>query len=295
MPSAQSGTARLLKSLAFIVALGLVCCLGLKLLGPRHHPQPEARPKTAAPQPLALAAATNRMLKAEPVAPGTLISAEEVLGKLDAWMASHPNYHAVVESAIFGGGVVGKMEVFAYTNGTAGTTVKVRADIFVPQAVKFQAQKENGKLRVFFPRSGQLIEPDNASLSGSVPGAALDHSGMAALLKLARNSFAEASADLRVVTLVVSAEVLKLSGFSGDVYLSIRTDLEGRLLGLEEQSQGLRIVTTMRYLSFDRDRGTQEAPSLAPGMVATTGKPLEQAMDEEARLTMNKPLLGTKI
>jgi len=81
---------------------------------------------------------------------------------------------------------------------------------------------------------------------------------------------------------------------TGDIYLSFRTDINGQLLGMEEQAQGTRIISRMRYVTFDKALVIRSAPSLPTNLVAT-GKSLQQAMQDEARLVMNKPLVGIKI
>ncbi|PWU18827.1 MAG: hypothetical protein C5B50_08135 [Verrucomicrobia bacterium] len=229
------------------------------------------------------------------VPPGTSISAEDVLNKLGAWVGSHPNFHALFETTVFGGGVISKMDMFAFTNAGAGETIKVKADFFLPKVLQFQAQKENGKVLVYFPLSRLLLQPDLPSTLGSLPTLAASSSGIGALLNMSKNTFAEASADLRVVTLTLNTEALKLPPMSGDIYLSIRTDMNGQLLGMEQQAMGSRVITTVRYLTFDKAQVVQAAPSLPAGLVAVTGKSLKEAMDEEARLVLNKPLTGNKI
>ncbi len=225
-----------------------------------------------------------------PLPPGTVVSAPEVLARLDNWILAHPSYHAMVETSVFGGGVVGRMDVFAYDDGAAGQTVRVKAVLFLPQQLIFIAERQHGKVQVYFPRSGQLIQPDSSSMMLSLPGLAANETGMTALLKLARNTFAEASEDLRVVTFVVNADSLKLPLMSGDIYLSVRTDMDGRLLGMEEEAQGVRVISTMKYLSFDKEAVARGAPSLPAGKTTVAVKTFQKAMEEEARLVMNKPL-----
>ena len=273
--------------LAILAVAGAVCVVGVRANRSRHPaPAPASQNQS---QPASVSQASP-----EPAVPGTPVSAEEVLGKLGTWVAAHPNCHSVIETSILGGGMLGRMEVFAWTNGVDKETVKVKANIYLPQALQFEAQNENGKVQVYFPRSGQMIEPDLSSALLSMPSFAANRPGIEALLKVAKNTFAEASADLRVVTLVLSAESLKLPFMTGDIYLSFRTDINGQLLGMEEQAQGTRIISRMRYVTFDKALVIRSAPSLPTNLVAT-GKSLQQAMQEEARLVMNKPLVGTKI
>lgn len=272
-----------------VTALGVLALIGFHLARTRH---PVAAQSKAKGNNLAAPAVLSSVPK--PLPPGTLVSAPEVLARLDNWILAHPNYHAIVETSVFGGGVVGRMDIFAYDNGTTGQTVKVKAVLFLPQELSFIAQRQHGKLQVYFPRSGQLIEPDSSSMMLSVPEMAANETGMTALLKLARNTFAEASEDLRVVTFVVNANSLKLPLLSGDIYLSVRTDMEGRLLGMEEEAQGVRVISKMTYLSFDKAAVTRGAPSLPAGKLTVAAKTFQKAMEEEARLVMNKPL-STKI
>ncbi len=275
-------------ALAAVVALGL---LATRL--ERRSPAPLA--PAPQPQTRAVSPTSGGVPAVGPVAPGTAVSAEEVLGRLGGWIAAHPNCQSVIETSVFGGGTISKLEIFAYTNALAEPTVKIKADIFLPQALQLEAQNDKGRLRVYFPRSGRLVEPDLSGAMLSLPAYAADQSSMTALLKLARTTFAEASADLRVATLALDAQALRLPFMSGDIYLSFRTDLDGKLLGIEEQAQATRIISTVRYVTFDREQIMRRAPSLPLDKVAVLGKTLQQAMEEEGRLIMNKPLTGTRI
>jgi hypothetical protein len=289
-PPRRSGPVVLLSTL---VALAVVAWIGWRISLARHalpEPQKQAAAQAGSSVPQVSTTATTP----QPVAPGTSISAAEVLHTLGAWVAEHPNVHSIIETSIFGGGLISKMDVFAYTNDVEGEIVRVKADIRLPQAVQFQAQNSNGKVQIFFPRSGQLIEPDISGMLASMPTLAANGPGVGALLKLARTTFAESSADLRVVTLVIDTEALHLPFTSGDIYLSFRTDINGKLLGIEEQAQGTRVISTMHYVTFDKAQVMHDAPSMPPSVVVT-GKSFQQALEEEARLVMNKPLVGTKI
>ncbi len=227
-----------------------------------------------------------------PVAPGTVISAEEVLDQLDAWLTENPNYHALVESALPSGTVMARMDVFAYTDATNGRVFRMKAQMFLPQALQYQAQKQNGKLEVYFPRTDQLIEADTAKMLAAMPALAANQSGMKGLLKLARSSFAEASADLRVATLVLNTKALNMDDM-GDIYLSFRTNDKGKLLGIDQKAHGQRVITTLKYLSFDRDLVLRDAPAMPAGRVAVTNKSFQAAMQEEFLHTTKTQ--GTKI
>ncbi len=273
------------------LAVAAAAWLGLKW-GPSAHHAPA--PPPAATHGLG-ASSAGQAVASHPVPPGTAITAEEVLGRMDSWMSAHPNCHSVIETSVFGGGTISRVEVFSFTNVLGERSVRVKADILLPQPVQLQAQNENGKVQVYFPRSGRLLEPDISGMVLSMPGYAAEQSGINTLLKLARNSFAEASADLRVATLALNAESLKLPYLTGDIYLSFRTDLEGKLLGVEQQAQGSRIISKVRYVTFDRELVMRHAPVLPADKVALTGKSLQQAMEEELRLSINKPLIGSRI
>jgi hypothetical protein len=277
-----------------VIIVGLICWIGLRIGGYWHAsgPEPLTNVVRAAQSPSAKvpSLATNPGI----VPPGTAISSEEVLDKLTLWLAQNPNYHALVETTLPSGTVMGRMDVFAYTNATNGEILGMKDKMFLPQAIEFQGQKKNGKLVVYFPGIDQLIEADTTKMLASMPAMAGNQSGMKGLLKLARSSFAEASADLRVATLVLSAETLNLPETSGDIYLSVRTNDRGKLLSVEEQAQGQRLISTVKYLTFDRDTVMREAPVLPVGRVAVTNKTLQAAMKEEALQVLNKHL-GTKI
>ena len=293
MPTVDSKPRRRSSPIILLLALlliGTVCFVGLKVA----KRQPQSQSSAANTQPATLAPAIKLADAPKPAEPGTLISADEVLGKLDTWIAAHPNYHATYVTAFANGAVMSKMDVFAYTNAPTGEIVKIKADVFLPQTLQFLAKKENGKLQVYFPRSNQLIEPDTAKMLLSLPAAVANQSGMKAMAKLAKFTFAEASADLQVVTLLLNNHALNLPDNAGDVFLSIRSNNEGKLLGMGVQAQGEHMVLTVKYLTFDRNLVSQEAPNLPAGKVAVTNKTLEKAMQEEARLIMDKPL-GTKI
>jgi len=274
--------------------LGVFCLIALKVVGYWHGSRTEPVGNTVQANPAPLVSATNAAAATSPAPPGTLISAEQVLDKLDTWLAKNPNYHALVESALPSGTVMGRMNVFAYTEATHGQVVRMKAEVFLPQAIQYQAQKQNGKLEVYFPRSDQLIEADTTKMLATMPAIAANQSGLKGLLKLAHRSFAEASADLRVVTLVLNAEALNLPDTGGDIYLSLRTSDQGKLLGVEQQAHGQRLITTVKYLSFDRDGVARDAPAMPVGRVAVTNVTLQAAMKEEALHVMNKRL-GKKI
>jgi hypothetical protein len=227
-------------------------------------------------------------------APGTLVSAESVLDKLEKWTTSNPNYHAFMHTTFPNGSLISRIEVFTYTNATKGSVVRIKGQVLVPQEVTFQAEKENGKLQVYFPKTDQLIAADTAKMMAAMPAMMSSPSGIKSLLKLARNTFAEASADLEVVTMVMAPEALGMPTNNGEAYLSVRIDNQGRLLGTEQQAQGMRVISTMQYLSFDHDLVARGSPALPSGKTARTDKTLQKAMEEEARAMINKPL-GTKI
>lgn len=295
MPPESKQPSRRFRPLIFFTALAVICVATYKLTRPQA--QRSETPKTVAqaahPAPPVLSAPRSNPLP-QPAIPGTKISAEEVLDKLDKWLAENPNYHAIVETTFPNGNMLGKLDVFTYTNGAAGTVVRMKGEILAPQSVQFQAQKQNGKLQVYFPKTNRLIEPSSTNLLGSIPGLGPNPVGMKPLLKLARSTFAEASADLEVATLVISSESLKLPETSGDIYLSVRINSQGRLLGIEEAAQGQRIISKIKYLSFDRALVARTAPTLPVGKVVVSDKTLQDAMKDEARTVINKPL-GTKI
>ena len=107
--------------LAGVLLLAILAAVGVKLAS---RPEP-AKPAPQASEP---APATNVAAAALPP-PGTLITAEEVLDKLDQWNLAHPNSRSVYTTAFPNGTVISKMEYFAYTNGTNSATVKVNAQI----------------------------------------------------------------------------------------------------------------------------------------------------------------------
>lgn len=303
---ADSSPPKRLRPLRFIlalVALSLVC-IGLVELWPKGKPERQPVADTAKPTAPVASAATSAPAPATATAaksvwPGTPVSPQQVLEDMGHWRAEHPNMHAVVETSSATGTVLARVEVFARTNGAGAETVNVKSDVFLPaapQPMQFQAQVENGKLRAYFPRSNQVIEMDSSSATITVPGmAAGSQAAVTDLLKFARTSFGEASADLRVVTMVLSPEALNLPAAPSDIYLSLRTDMQGKLLGTETVTPGTRVVSTMRYVSFDRDQVVHDAPAFPTGKVPTAGKSFQSAMEEEARLVMNKSIAGTKI
>lgn len=230
----------------------------------------------------------------KPAAPGTLISAESVLTKVDKWMAEHPNYHVVAVSAFPNGTIMGKMEVFAYTNAAAGNVTAISAQVFLPQSVDFVGVKKDGKFKVYFPRTDQLVEEDLSKAMTSVPVLA-GASGFKALLKVAKNSYAEASADMEVATLVLNSQALKLGDMpSTDIFLSVRASNRGELMALDEQTGAGHIATTMQYVTFDLPTIAHEAPVLPAGKTVKTNKTVQQALQDEMRLVSSKQL-GNKI
>jgi hypothetical protein len=292
MPSSDSKppVARPLLIVLALIVLGAVIVVGLKLTGHIGQTQSnQVQVVTAPSQP-----ASNATTAAQSVFPGTPISAATVLEAIDQWLAQHPNYHSSVETVLPSGTVMGKMDVYGYVDGTNGEVVRMKAQMMVPEAVDYQAEKENGKLDVYFPKTDQLIEPDMSKMLVTMPALAANQSGLKGLLKLAKSSFAESSEDLRVATMVFSAEALHLPDTSGDVYISLRSDNEGKLLGVEEQAQGQRLLTVIKYLSFDRDLVMRDAPAFPVGKVAVTNKTLQAAMKEEI-LSMGSKPLRTKI
>jgi hypothetical protein len=283
MPSTDSEPPRSRRPIVValaVVVLGVLSLIGLRLGG--HFPGSQTAPlgSTVEANKNNLASATNVAAAPGPVSPGTVISSEVVLDKLDAWMAEHPNYHALVESALPSGTVMARMDVFTYMDGTNGRVFRMKAQMFMPQAIQYQAQRKNGKLEVYFPKSDQLIEADTAKMLAAMPALAANQSGMKGLLKLARSSFAEGSADLRVVTLVLNTKALNMDDM-GDIYLSLRTDDQGKLLGIDQKAHGQRVITTLKYISFDRDLVSRDAPNLPAGKVAVTNKSFQAAMQEE--------------
>jgi hypothetical protein len=275
------------------IALGVLLSAGLialKVGGYFQRPQPA--PVVSA---VRIAPTTNNVVvTSKPVAPGTAISAESVLDSVDKWLAQHPTYHAYIETSLPSGTVMSKMDVYAYVDGTNGQIARMKSVMFLPQQIEYRMQKQNGKLEAYFPNTDQLVEEDVSKLLLSMPVLAANGSSVKGLLKLARSSFAEASADLRVVTVVVNAAALQLKDTSGDFYLSLRSDDEGKPLGVEEQAWGQRAICKIKYLSFDRDAVAFNAPAMPAGKVVNANKTLQQAMKEEILQAVNKRL-GMKI
>jgi hypothetical protein len=236
--------------------------------------------------------ATNVVLNPKMVAPGTMVTAEAVLDKMDQWHVQHPNYHSILTSVNPKGAMISKMEVFSYTNGNNDTIVKFKGQVFaLTPNLEFQGFKENGKLRVYFPRSGQLIEPDTTEDLLFMPNMPGKYSSAKDLLKVARSSFAEASADMEVATLAVKSETVKVpTALTGDIYISFRINTEGKLLGIEEQAQGQQITSNMKYLSFDREVVMRDSPVQPTGITITTNKTLMKTMQEEVQNAAAKPL-----
>jgi hypothetical protein len=295
MPKTESNPPRGASARIIVFAVaGLlgICLIGLYLGGYFHGSQPVQQTEVAGTP--VQTAPPSPVPAPGPAAPGTVVTAGEVLDKLDAWLKKNPNYHALVETTLPNGAVMGRMDVFALAGSASGQVLRISAQMFLPQMLRYQAKKQNGKLDVYFPVSDQLVEADAAKMIATLPTVAANQTGVKGLLKMAKSSFAEASADLRVVTMVFNAETLNLPETSGDIYLSLRTNDQGKLLGVEEQAQGQRLITSVKYVSFDRDLIAREAPELPAGKVAVTNKTLQAAMKEEALHIINKPL-GTKI
>jgi hypothetical protein len=298
MPSANSQPPRPYR--AILIFLGVVVIAVAIIVALRTSQNHKARSDKAAGNNLQPGADTNTFgptnvaVVPHAVAPGTLVSAGSVLDKLEKWMTNNPNYHAFMHTTFPNGSLISRMEVFTYTNSTKGAVVRIKGEVLVPQAVTFQAEKENGKLQVYFPKTDQLIAPDTAKMMGAMPALTSTASGIKSLLKLSRTTFAEASADMEVVTMVLGPEALGMPTNSGEAYLSVRIDNQGRLLGTEQQAQGMRVISTMQYLSFDHDLVARGSPALPTGKTARTDKTLQKAMEEEAQAMINKPL-RTKI
>jgi hypothetical protein len=229
-----------------------------------------------------------------PATPDTNITAASVLDALDQWLAQHKNFHAQIELSLPSGTIMGKMDVYSVTEGASGETVRLKAEMYLPQKMQYQAQKKNGKLVAYFPHTDQLVEEELTNMVAAMPALPVSHSDLKSLLKLSRSSFAEASPEARVVTMVINMDSLHLSDTSGDVYVSLRTDNQGKLLGTEEQLQGQRLITKINFLSFDRDAVAASAPDLPGGKTARTNITVQAAMKAEILSTFNKPI-GIKI
>jgi len=160
--------------------------VGVKLVSSRPAP---ANPAPSASQ---SSSATNVAVLPGPPAPGTVVSPEEVLDKLDRWNVAHPNCHSIFTTVYPNGSVVSKMEIFSYTNLTAGATVKLSGQTFDPE-LQFIGVRENGRMRFYFPRDQRLIEMEMKRDQFFMPTLPLKISKASDLLKQARSSFAEAS------------------------------------------------------------------------------------------------------
>ncbi|HZV36455.1 MAG TPA: hypothetical protein VFB72_17900 [Verrucomicrobiae bacterium] len=299
MPSADSkktSGSQFIRILLTLSVLGIIAVLSYEWV--TSHQQKDSQKSVATNHVIvqqrvpAVVAMTNS--GPAPAAPGTPISAESVLAKVDKWVAEHPNYHVAAVTAFPNGTIMGKMDVFAYTNATAGKVTALSAQLFLPQAIGFVGVKKDGKFLVYFPDTDQLVQQDLNQAMAAVPALA-GASGFKALLKVAKNSYAEASADLEVATLVLNSQTLKLGDLpSTDIYLSIRSNNQGQLLGLDQQTGAGHIMTTMQYVSFDLPTIAHEAPMLPAGKTVVTNKTVQQALQDEMRLVSRKPL-GKKI
>ncbi len=278
-----------------LIAFGLVCFFGFKSAD-RHEVPAEKKGGVVggaivgAPETI-ISSHSGASASAAAGSGSARVNAEQVLGQIDDWLAAHPNYHAKYETAFFGGGLLSRMDVYARSNSPGVSVTDIEAEMFSPQAVKFQARKTNGKLQVYFPRSDQMIEPDLAKMLLSMPAIASGQSGMKALLKLSRLTFAEQGEDLQVATLLLKNDDVNLPTNAGDVYLSIRSNNDGRMIGMQVQAQGERMALTIKYLSFDREEVAKDAPSMPDGKSPLTNKTLKAAMEDEARLVISKPLI----
>jgi hypothetical protein len=273
--------------------LGTVALVGYHVANQRKATQTQTVAATNTPAPVQTVSVAPAV-SPQPTAPGTLISAEEVLAKVDKWLAEHPNYHATAVSAFPNGTIMGKIDLFAYTNAVAGSVTALSAQIYIPQAIDFVGVKKDGKFKAYFPATDQLVEQDLSQAMASVPVLA-GAPGFKALLKLAKNSYAEASADLEVATLVLNSKDLKLGDLPDtDIYLSIRSNNQGQLLGMDQLTGGGRIMTTMQYVTFDPATVIQGAPVLPAGKTVETNKTVQQVMRDEISLVSKKPL-GKKI
>jgi hypothetical protein len=282
-------------SLVFLAVLflGVVGVIAYRMAAPPAHAPVVSNPPAAASNfnssnIAGLTASSNTI----PL--GTPISAALVLGDIDKWMAQHPDYHAAVETTLPSGTLMGKMDVYTYADAAQGQVLRLNAEMFVPQDIRYQAEKQSNMLEVYFPGTDHLIETDTSKLLLTMPALAAHQNSMTSLLKLARSSFAEASADLRVATLVLDSAALNLPETTGDIYLSLRTNEKGELLGVDEKAQGQRVITTIKYLSFDRSTVMRNAPVIPAGKVPMTNETMQAAMKAEILRSINKPL-GRKI
>ena len=297
MPSAQTrppGGSRSVLILLTIIALGIIAFAGYEGVNHLRGKRATVVASTSDQVSASINVANISSPPPKPAAPGTLISAEEVLARVDKWMAEHPNYHLTSVSAFPNGNIMGKMDVFSYTNASTGNFTAISAQVFTPQAVDFIGVKKDGKFQIYFPGTDQLVEQDLSQAMASVPVMA-GASGFKALLKVAKNSYAEASADLQVATLVLNTQTLKLGELpSEDIYLSIRASNRGELMGIDEQTGAGRVMTTMKYVTFDLPTIAREAPVLPAGKIVAKNMTLQQALQNEVRLVSKKPL-GKKI
>ena len=253
----------------------------------RIFAHPENKPASIAQ----VSTATNVTINPTLVAPGTVVSAEGVLEKLDKWHAAHPNYHSILTTTYPNGSVISKTEIFAFTNNNEAI-VKFKSQVYaLTPNLEFLGAKENGKLQVYFPRSNLLLEPNMADDLLFMPNMPGNFSAAKDMLKIARSSFAEASTDMEIATLAVRSETFKVPHeLTGDVFISFRINTEGKLLSIEEQAQGQQFSLNMKYLSFDRELVMRDAPVMPTGMIAITNKTFMKTMQEEVENAAPKPL-----
>lgn len=139
----------------------------------------------------------------------------------------------------------------------------------------------------YFPRDKQLIQTDMKREMFFMPTAPPSLTRSRDLLKQAHSSFAEASEDLEVVTLAIDGAAMN---FTNQLYLSLRVNHDGQPLGIGVAVQDQNVMTTIKYLSFDRDAIMRDAPVFPAGIAAVTNSTLVQAVLQEINTSTPTPL-----
>ncbi len=214
-----------------------------------------------------------------------------LLKLMDDWRQSHPNYHALVETK--GKELLNRSEVYRFVDEQGAWSSRIKNEMSKPVKLNFVVEGDKDHLRAYFPRLNQVVEmATQAEIEKSL--AEMGWTGGEVkpdlLLKMARTSFVEAGTNFTALTMVFPGAMFRLPPVAKELFLTIKVAADGQPLEMEQLTLGLRVVSSITYLTNDVAQWKAAAPAIPPN-AARAAKSFQEALQEEIVSAVNKPKL----
>jgi hypothetical protein len=219
-----------------------------------------------------------------------------VLKAMKEWDDANPVCHMLVTTEGMGDKTYVDTEMFRYFGFTPGNTnlvTLVRVHLRFPNEVTFLFEKEGEEVIAYLPESDQLLKVDASKEISAQYGLDLQKPNIMTFLNMLRIAFVETNGTQRAMTFAFKPEFMNVpSAASVDAFTTFHIDQKGALQSIEQTLSGEHHVMRIKYLGFQQEEVSRNAPQIPADKPVITGKAFNIALQEEIMKLRDK---GTRI